>query len=106
MHPLNWQKSGIPFATTRISSLVEIEVAAEVVRNIAEATVAKLPPENYYQFDHGKMWNWLQYDEGGKAREVLGEMQHKSAQISIQKEKVTQQQTDLIQESINSLSNS
>ena len=38
MPPSNWPKSGIPFATPRISSLVEIEVAAEVVRNIAEAT--------------------------------------------------------------------
>ena len=103
MPPSNRPKSGVPFATPRISSLVESEVAAEVVRNLAEATVANVPPENYYQFDHGKIWNWLQYDEDGKAREVLGEMQHKSAEISIQKQKVTQQQSDLIQESITSL---
>ena len=103
MPPSNWPKSGIPFATPRISSLVESEVAAEVVRKIAEATVANVPQENYFQFDHGIIWNWLLYDEDGMAREVTGEMQRKSAGISIQKQKVTQQQSDLIQESINSL---
>src|ERR1035438_5817597 len=99
----NWSKSGIPFATSRISSLVESEVAAEIVRKIAETTVANMPQENYFQFDHGIIWNWLLYDEDGKAREVTGEMQRKSAEISIQKQKVTQQQSDLIQESISSI---
>ena len=103
MPPSNCLNSGVPFAAPRISSQVESEVAAEVVRNIAEATVANVPQENYFQFDHGKFWNWLLYDEDGKAREVTGEMQRKTAGISIQKQKVTQQQSDLIQESINSL---
>src|SRR5579862_6499849 len=100
----NLPKPGIPFATPLISSLVELEVATEIVRNIAEATVADSPQENYFQFDHGKRWNFLEYDENGRAREVAGEMQRISAENSIQKQKVMQQQPDLIQESISSLS--
>jgi hypothetical protein len=103
MPPSNQPKSGVPFATPRISSLVESEVAAEVVRKIAETTVGNMPVENYYQFDHGKNWNWLLYDDDGKVREVSGEMQRKSAQISIHKQNITEQKTDLIQESISSI---
>jgi hypothetical protein len=97
-------KLGIPFASQKNANLVESEVAREIVRHIMEQTIANIPAENYFRFDHGKRWSWLVIGEGGVAREQYGEMQHVSAGLSIEKQKIIQQNAELVQNSISVLS--
>jgi hypothetical protein len=97
------QHPAIPFCTPKLSGEIEREVIASALKKLAERTVANIPAENYFQFDHGKDWNYLVYDEHGKATEATGQMQLKSVQLAIPTTKIMQQDRDLINESVNTI---
>lgn len=94
-----------PFSTPRLSAEIEREVMYMAVREVSAKTIEQIPAENYLQFQHGKQWNYLVYEDG-KPSEQVGEMKLVSSQTAIGIDRVVAQDGQLIPDFVQGISNS
>jgi hypothetical protein len=94
-----------PFSTPQLSAEIEREVMYMAVQEMSAKTVEQLPAENHMQFQHGKHWNYLVYEDC-KPCEQVGEMKLVSSQIAIPIDRVVGQDAQMIPEVVQGISNS
>ena len=96
---------GAPFSTPRLSANIEREVMHMAIRETSAKTIEQIPAEKHFQFQHGKKWNHLLY-ENGKPCEQVGEMILVSSQIAIGIDRIVKQDQQMIPEFVEGISNS